>query len=145
MRRVLVELGRVGAGQVADVAGELDHRALHAQADAEERNALRAGVANRGDFAFDAALAEAAGHQDAVVAGQQPLGPFGFDVLAANAADADLGAVGDAGVIERFVDRFVGVVVLGILADDGDADLVLRDCAAGAAARANPRDRARPS
>ena len=92
----------------------------------EERNALGAGVANRLDFAFDAALAEAARHQDAVVAGQQPLRPFGFDVLAVNAADADLRAVGDAGVIERFVDRLVRVVVLGVLADDGDADFVLR-------------------
>ena len=33
--------------------------------------------------------------------------------------------MGDAGVIERFVDRLVGVVVLGVLADDGDADFVL--------------------
>ena len=31
----------------------------------------------------------------------------------------------DAGVVERLVDRLVGVAVLGVLADDGDADLVL--------------------
>ena len=109
VRRVLVELGRVGAGQADDVAGELDHGALHAQADAEERNAPLAGVADRLDLALDAALAEAAGHEDAVVAGEQPLGPFALDLLALDAADADLGAVGDAGVVERFVDRLVGV------------------------------------
>ena len=116
----------MGAGQVAHVAAEFDHRALHAQANAEERNALRAGVANRRHLAFDAALAEAAGHQDAVVAGQQPLGPFRFDILALNAADADLRPVGDAGMIERFVNRLVRVVMLGVFADDGDADFVLR-------------------
>ena len=77
-----------------DVAGELDHRALHAQADAEERNAALAGVADRLDLAFDAALAEAAGNEDAVVAGEQPLGPFALDLLALNAADADLGTRG---------------------------------------------------
>ena len=32
----------------------------------------------------------------------------------------------DAGVVERLVDRLVGVAVLGVLADHGDADLVLR-------------------
>ena len=35
-----------------------------------------AGVANRRDLAFDAALAETAGHEHAVVAGEQPLGAF---------------------------------------------------------------------
>ena len=40
-------------------------------------------------------------------------------------ADANLRAMGDAGVIERFVNRLVGVVMLGVLADDGDADFVL--------------------
>ena len=123
MGRVLVELGRVSAGQIADVAAEFDHGGLHAEAQAEERNAFGAGVANGHHFAFDAALAEAAGDEDSVVAAEQAFGAFGFEVFALNAADADLGAVADAGVVERFVDRFVGVVVLGVLADDGDADL----------------------
>ncbi len=30
------------------------------------------------------------------------------------------------GVINRFIDRFVGVLVFGVLADDGDADFVSR-------------------
>ena len=112
-------------GQADDVAGELDHRALHPQADAEERNLPLAGKADRLDLAFDAALAEAAGHQHAVVAGQQPLGPFALDLLALDPLDADLRPVGDAGMVERLVDRLVGVAVLGVLADHGDADLVL--------------------
>ena len=92
----------------------------------EKRNAFGAGVADRHHFALDAALAEAARHEDAVVAREQSLRPFGFDLLALNAADAHLCAVGDARVVERFVDRLVGVVVLGVFADDRDADLVLR-------------------
>ena len=82
------------SGQADDVAGELDRRALHAQADAEERNLALAGEADRLDLAFDAALAEAAGHEDAVVAGEQPLGPFALDLFALDAADADLRAGG---------------------------------------------------
>ena len=59
--RVRVELARVGAGEAALVAGELDHRALQAEAQAEERDAVLAGEAGRGDLALDAAEAEAAG------------------------------------------------------------------------------------
>ncbi len=42
-----VELGRVGALEAADVARVLDHRALHAEADAEVRHAVLARVADR--------------------------------------------------------------------------------------------------
>ena len=45
------------------------------------------------DLAFDAALAEAAGHEDAVDAGEQPLGAFALDRLAVDALDADLGPI----------------------------------------------------
>ena len=66
MRRVGIKFGRIGAAQTADVAGKLDHRALHAEADAEERNLVFAGVFNRLHHAFGAALAEAARHENAV-------------------------------------------------------------------------------
>ena len=72
------------------VSGELGHGALHAQADAEEGNASFAGEADGVDLAFDAALAETAGHQNAVHAGQQPFRPFAFDGLAVDPLDADL-------------------------------------------------------
>ena len=35
-------------------------------------------------------------------------------------------SMGEPGVIERFVDRLVGVAVLDVLADDGDRHFVLR-------------------
>ncbi len=76
----------MGLLQPDHVAGELDHGALHAQADAEEGNAALAGEADGVDLALDAALAEAAGHEHAVDAGQQPLGPFALDRLAVDAA-----------------------------------------------------------
>ena len=40
--------------------------------------------------------------------------------------DANLRLIGDAGVVERFVDRLVGVAMLGVFADHGDRDFVLR-------------------
>ena len=61
---------RIGVGQAGHVARIFDQRHLHAQADAQVRNLVFAGVAGGSDLAFDAALAEAARHQDRVVLGQ---------------------------------------------------------------------------
>src|ERR1035438_2083107 len=66
MRRAGIELAGVGVFQAADVAGVFDHRALHPQANAEVWNLPRARVLDRVDHAGNAALAESAGHQDAV-------------------------------------------------------------------------------
>ena len=60
------EFGRGRAGNTGRVARAFDAGHLHAEADAEERHLALAREANRGDLAFRAALAEPAGHQDAV-------------------------------------------------------------------------------
>ena len=52
--------------------------------------------------------------------------PSLLDLLGLDLADEHPAAVGDAGVVERLVDRLVGVVVLDVLADDGDRHLVGR-------------------
>src|SRR5262245_32324144 len=61
-----IELRGVRAGQPGDVTGELDDRALHAEADPEVRNALLPRIANGLDLPFDPAITETAGHQDAI-------------------------------------------------------------------------------
>ena len=63
-----VELAGVGVLEPADVAGVLDAGGLHAEADAEVGDVVLAGVADGVEHAFDAALAEAAGDEDAVEA-----------------------------------------------------------------------------
>ena len=60
-----VELGRVGVRGADDLARELDDRALQAEAQAEVRDAVVAGVVGGEDLALDAAMAEAARDQDA--------------------------------------------------------------------------------
>ena len=101
--------------------------ALHAQADAEERDPVLAGEADRLDLAVDAALAEAAGHQHAVDPGERLARPLrARSPPPRSADDPHPRVVGDAGVVERLVDRLVGVVVLDVLADDGDRDFVSR-------------------
>src|SRR5690349_8332753 len=116
----------MGIVQPNYMPGELDHRALHAEADAEEGDLPLAGEADRLDLPLDSPLAEPARHQNAIVAREQPLRPFALDLLALDAADPHLGVVRDARMVERFVDALVGVLVLGVFADDRDADLLLR-------------------
>jgi hypothetical protein len=69
MRRGGVELAGVGSLQPADVAGELDHRALQAEADPEEGHAALAGEPDRLDLPLDPPDAEPPGDQDPVRAG----------------------------------------------------------------------------
>ena len=121
MRRRRVELGRVGAGEAEHVAGELDGHDLHAEAQAEARDAVLAGVVGGRDLALDAPLAEPAGDDDAVEVAQPALGQQALDLLGLDPLDLDLGAVVEAAVLERLDHRQVGVGQAHVLADDADA------------------------
>jgi hypothetical protein len=66
MRRIGIELGAVGALEAGDMAREFDGGELHAEADAQIGHLVLARVADRGDLALGAALAEAAGDQDGI-------------------------------------------------------------------------------
>ena len=66
MRRLRIEFAGVGVLQSADVARELDAGGLHAQTDAEIRHLFLARIADSIQHAGNAALAEAAGNEDAV-------------------------------------------------------------------------------
>ena len=70
VRRLGLELGAVGVGKAGLVARDLDRGDLHAQADAEVGQLVLAGELGGEDLALDAALAEAAGHEDGVVPGE---------------------------------------------------------------------------
>ena len=110
----------------SDVSGEFDDGTLHAQADSQERNLPFPGPTDRFDLAFGSPFAKSARNQNSVVARQQPFGAFAFDFFALNSTDSNLRVVVDAGVIDGFVDRLVGVFVLGIFSHDGDADFRFR-------------------
>ena len=70
--RVLLNSVLFASVQPEHVARVLDDRDLHAEADAEIGHAALARVAHGLDLALDAALAEAARHQDRVHALEQP-------------------------------------------------------------------------
>src|SRR5882672_3676875 len=126
VRRVAVEFRAVRAREPDDVARELDHRELHAQADAEVRDLVLAHVLDRLHHAFHAALAETARNEYRVHAFQQRADAVLLDRLRIHVTDVDLAARVDPGVDERLVQRLVGIGEIDIFADHGDGDLVLR-------------------
>ena len=62
----------LASGMLGEVARGLDHDALQAQAEAEQRDLVLAGVLDRADLAVDTAVAEAAGDADRVDVGELP-------------------------------------------------------------------------
>ena len=103
------------------VAGAFDDGHLHAEADAEEGDVALAGETHGFDFADGAALAEAAGDEDAVHAvkllhGVGLLEDFGIDPV-----ELDFDVVGDAAMGEGLGQGFIAVEQIGVFADDGDA------------------------
>ena len=124
--RARVELRRVRAAQSGHVARELDHRHLHPQADAEERHALFARVADGVHLALDAAAAEAGRHQDAVHLRQQRGRAAPLDLLGVDVVQVDAAVVADAAVNQRLVEALVRFDQVDVLADQADLDLGLR-------------------
>ena len=61
---VFDKFGRAGVFPAADMTCKFDERHLHAEADAEEGNAMGSGVFDGDDFSFGASHAKAARHED---------------------------------------------------------------------------------
>ncbi len=96
---------------------------MHAEADAEIRHVALSGELRRADLALGAALAEAAGHQDAVDMLEKRRGILVLEHFALDPVEIDLHLVGDAAMRQRLDQRFIGVLHAGIFADDGDGDV----------------------
>src|SRR6202050_1083476 len=67
MRSRRLELARIRIRQSNDVAGTLNTRSLHSQANSKVGNFFLARITNRNQHSFNAALAENSGHQQPVI------------------------------------------------------------------------------
>ncbi len=120
---VFVSFGGVGVVELETVAGEGDDHVLHAAAESEVGDALFERESGDADLAFNAALAEAARHDDAIDIGEgggdlRLVG--GVQAIGLDPADFDARTTLGAGVDQGFLDGEIGVAQLDILADDGD-------------------------
>src|ERR1039458_2952498 len=100
--------------QLQDVSRELDRRDLHAEAQAEVGHLVLAGVACRLNFALDAPLAKAPGHQDAPQPLQILLCAIPLNVLGIDPLNLHSAIVCDTAVADGLIDGFVGVLQLDI-------------------------------
>ena len=116
-----VQLGRVGARKAGHMAGKLNHRHLHAQADPQEGHIILPGIPDGGNLALHAAVPKAAGHKDAVAVAQQLRRVLVGDLLCIHPFDVHLHAVFNTAVGESLGYREIGVVEGHVLAHQGDA------------------------
>ena len=121
-----VEFGRVGVGHAAHAAGVLDCRPLEPVADAEVGDAALARDPGSAHHASGSAIAEPAGHQDAVGAVEELFATGMLERFSLDPADVHAQPVLEPAVVERFVEALVGVLVADVLPDDVDRDLVGR-------------------
>src|SRR5262245_20485505 len=121
VRRIGVELGRIGVLDAADIAREFDRRALQPQADAEKRLLFTARVRDGADHSRNPALAEPSRDQYRVNVVQEVFPPVaGHQVFALDPPKVDAQLVGEAAVYERLVEALVRIFELDVLADDAD-------------------------
>ena len=119
-----LELCAIGIAETGHMAGKFNGGYLHAQADAQIGHLVLAGKAGSLDLAFDAAFAEAAGHQHRVVAGELIHG-FGGEGFGVDVVDVDAHMVFHARVAQCLVQRFVAVGQFHVFAHHRDVDIAL--------------------
>ena len=103
MRREGVELRRVRVRSVENLAGDIDDGALHSEAQPEVRDQLLPRVSRGEHLALDAAMTEAAGHDDAVDALERA--HVLVEVLAVDPDQIEVRAAVDRGVAQGLRSR----------------------------------------
>ena len=120
-----IELGGIGVLEAADVARELDHHGLHAQADAEVGDlALRARSGWRCSMPSMPRLPKPPGTR--MPSNFSSFGMHGGplrDCSASIQVMLTLGVVRQPAVQQRFLQALVGILVLDVLADQADRHL----------------------
>ena len=111
--------------QSGNIPREFDRGALHAQAEAEERDLVFPCIPNRGDFAFNPACAESAGNQNAIGFAQDALGALPFDFFRLDPVNIHARFMVDAAMHQRFRQTLVAFLQAGIFADQRDGDFML--------------------
>mgnify|MGYP001677499098 CR=1 FL=1 len=124
MLRLVIEFRRMGVRHAADVTRKLDDGALHAEAQAEERNRVLTRVLHGANLALDAAVAKATRNEYSLAPCKDlaELDVRRLDCLRIDPGDLDVRIVRDARMVQRLRHRHVGVGQIHILADDGDLD-----------------------
>src|SRR3989304_6516775 len=101
MRGLEVKLSTIRPSEMADLAGELDHGALHPQTDAEKRNLFLSRIRDRRNLPLDPAGAKPSGNQDPRDAIEASLGALLLDPLRHHRPDLHAAVIGDSSIADR--------------------------------------------
>src|SRR2546428_49130 len=118
--RARFELGGELRAEVEGVIRELDDHALHAHAETERRHLALAAEAHGLHLALDAAVAEAARHDDAVEADERLDVTVALELLAVDPDQLHVAAGGPGRVLHGLGDRQIRVRQLDVLPDEAD-------------------------
>src|SRR3954453_16599722 len=117
-----IELGGIGSRQPTGVASKLDHHGLHAETNAEVWNAIFTRATNCVEHAFNPAFTKASRDQNSIES--LKLRPAGgpFHALRFDPLDVHTGAMGNAGVQQRFFQALIGALIFNVFAYEPDGD-----------------------
>ena len=104
------------------MTGVFDHGNLHSEADTKIRDVVFPRILCRQNHAFDTAVTEATGDDDAVQIGEDMIFRFLCDGLGVDPPNVDHGVEGKPRMAQSFRHREIGVVELYILAYKSDGD-----------------------
>ena len=120
------QLDAVRFFQAQHIAGEFHDGKLHTEAQTQVGDLIFAGIADGAEHSVNTAAAEAAGHQHAGHALEDLCNVFRRHGFGVHPTNANVRAVRNACVLECFDDADIGVVQLGVFADQRDLDGFLR-------------------
>ena len=119
-----VKLDAVGIFH-ADGAGKFDHGKLHAQTNTKERNFILAGISDGPYLPLNAAMTKAAGHQNAMTAGQKLFSLATLQILGVHITEFNLGGIiGHTAMHKGLMQTLVGFGQINILTDNRDQNLM---------------------
>src|SRR5579885_2984035 len=121
-----IELGRVRARHVANIARKFDDGNLHAQTQSQIGNLTLACVLGGGDFSLDTSIAETTWNEYAVYSAEISVRPVFLDVFREHPFEVDLGTKFDTTMFERFDNGNVCIREHDVFADNGDFDMARR-------------------
>ena len=112
--------------QACNASGELDHRHLHAKAEAKIGNLLLPSILYSGNFTFDSALTKSARDKDTVHSFKKSLCSLFFDLLRIYFDEIHTGIFAGGGMEKGFSNAFVGIGHAEVFSDHGHLRSIFR-------------------
>jgi len=104
------------------VPGKLNHRHLHAQTDAKERQSVFTGILNGQDFSIDTPVSKTWRYQESIQPFQFVLYIFGGNGFTVHILDNHFAFIDGTCMDESFEDRFIGILQLDVFSDQTDGN-----------------------